>query len=167
MVTYLVVEIKKKSILHLYVQLMKWKLWFTSVWLTFFLLLYNYRTLGWLFISKYLSHGKTSTTNTHTFRLNTPNVNRNSGHTSFVMEIVYLSMSLSLGSTENLTLLGHTYTRTWHPLDLTLTGFFKDDEIEFFVARRRNLPDLIMYVWSTAILDFSVRSGGINKCDRR
>lgn len=164
MVTYLVVEIKKKSILCAVDEM---KIVIYECLAHFFLLLYNYRTLGWLFISKYLSHGKTSTTNTHTFRLNTPNVNRNSGHTSFVMEIVYLSMSLSLGSTENLTLLGHTYTRTWHPLDLTLTGFFKDDEIEFFVARRRNLPDLIMYVWNTAILDFSVRSGGINKCDRR
>lgn len=139
---------------------MKWKLWFTSVWLTFF--------YSSIIIELWVDYSFLNTwANTHTFRLNTPNVNRNSGHTSFVMEIVYLSMSLSLGSTENLTLLGHTYTRTWHPLDLTLTGFFKDDEIEFFVARRRNLPDLIMYVWSTAILDFSVRSGGINKCGRR
>lgn len=122
MVTYLVVEIKKKSILCAVDEM---KIVIYECLAHFFLLLYNYRTLGWLFISKYLSHGKTSTTNTHTFRLNTPNVNRNSGHTSFVMEIVYLSMSLSLGSTENLTLLGHTYTRTWHPLDLTFNWFFQ------------------------------------------
>lgn len=121
MVTYLVVEIKKKSIYAVD----EMEIVIYECLAHFFLLLCNYRTLGWLFISKYLSHGKTSTTNTHTFRLNTPNVNRNSGHTSFVMEIVYLSMSLSLGSTENLTLLGHTYTRTWHLLDLTLTGFFR------------------------------------------
>lgn len=146
---------------------MKWKLWFTSVWFIFFLFFYNYRILGWLFIFKYLSYGKILIINIYIFRLNILNVNRNSGYISFVMEIVYLFMLLSLGLIENLIFLGYTYIRIWYLFDFILIGFFKDDEIEFFVVRRRNLFDLIMYVWSIAILDFFVRLGGINKCDRR
>lgn len=146
---------------------MKWKLWFTSVWFIFFLFFYNYRILGWLFIFKYLSYGKILIINIYIFRLNILNVNRNSGYISFVMEIVYLFMLLSLGLIENLIFLGYTYIRIWYLFDFILIGFFKDDEIEFFVVRRRNLFDLIMYVWSIAILDFFVRLGGINKCGRR
>lgn len=133
---------------------MKWKWWFTSVWFIFFLFFYNYRILGWLFIFKYLSYGKILIINIYIFRLNILNVNRNSGYISFVMEIVYLFMLLSLGLIENLIFLGYTYTRIWYLFDFILIGFFKDDEIEFFVVRRRNLFDLIMYVWSIAILDF-------------
>lgn len=146
---------------------MKWKLWFTSVWFIFFLFFCNYRILGLLFIFKYLSYEKILIINIYIFRLNILNVNRNSGYISFVMEIVYLFMLLSLGLIENLIFLGYTYTRIWYLFDFILIGFFKDDEIEFFVVRRRNLFDLIMYVWSIAILDFFVRLGGINKCGRR
>lgn len=146
---------------------MKWKLWFMSVWFIFFLFFYNYRILGWLFIFKYLSYGKILIINIYIFRLNILNVNRNSGYISFVMEIVYLFMLLLLGLIENLIFLGYMYIWIWYLFDFILIGFFKDDEIEFFVVRRWNLFDLIMYVWSIVILDFFVRLGGINKCGRR
>lgn len=163
MVIYFVVEIKKKSI---YV-VDEIKIVIYECLVYFFLFFYNYRILGWLFIFKYLSYGKILIINIYIFRLNILNVNRNSGYISFVMEIVYLFMLLLLGLIENLIFLGYMYIWIWYLFDFILIGFFKDDEIEFFVVRRWNLFDLIMYVWSIVILDFFVRLGGINKCGRR
>lgn len=114
-----------------------------------------------------MSYGKILIINIYIFRLNILNVNRNSGYISFVMEIVYLFMLLLLGLIENLIFLGYMYMWIWYLFDFILIGFFKDDEIEFFVVRRWNLFDLIMYVWSIVILDFFVGLGGINKCGRR
>lgn len=164
MVIYFVVEIKKKSILCV-VDEMKIVIYECLVY--FFLFFCNYRILGLLFIFKYLSYGKILIINIYIFRLNILNVNRNSGYISFVMEIVYLFMLLLLGLIENLIFLGYMYMWIWYLFDFILIGFFKDDEIEFFVVRRWNLFDLIMYVWSIVILDFFVRLGGINKCGRR
>lgn len=163
MVIYFVVEIKKKSIYV--VDEMEIVIYECLVY--FFLFFCNYRILGWLFIFKYLSYGKILIINIYIFRLNILNVNRNSGYISFVMEIVYLFMLLLLGLIENLIFLGYMYIWIWYLFDFILIGFFKDDEIEFFVVRRWNLFDLIMYVWSIEILDFFVRLGGINKCGRR
>lgn len=163
MVIYFVVEIKKKSI---YV-VDEIKIVIYECLVYFFLFFCNYRILGLLFIFKYLSYGKILIINIYIFRLNILNVNRNSGYISFVMEIVYLFMLLLLGLIENLIFLGYMYMWIWYLFDFILIGFFKDDEIEFFVVRRWNLFDLIMYVWNIVILDFFVRLGGINKCGRR